>query len=325
MPVSRRKKIVVAAEKKEKLLEKPKPESIYCRKCMLQKPPEDFFNSVDKTLDSNGYMSICKDCIQEILDHALLREKTLENTFLSVCRTLNVSYEEAGIRSLRISLENAEKDERKFSLTFGRYLVILNGLARSNRGEKSLTFREPVDPAKLEKLDADNLGEDMVSYLEKFWGKGEGYEQEDYKYLESELSEWQKTTRCDTQPELVLVKEICYQQNEIRRLRKEGKSVAKAVEQLQVLMKNSALTPYQQNAASAGRNMETFGVWINEIEKTSPAEYYKDKEKFKDIDGIGDYAEKYIVRSLRNFVTGSRDFNLDEIVSLDGDADDEGE
>jgi hypothetical protein len=52
------------------------------------------------------------------------------------------------------------------------------------------------------------------------------------------------------------------------------------------------------------------------VEETTPSEYYKDKELFKDFDNIGSYFKKYITRPIKNFVTGSRDFN----VNTDDDA-----
>jgi hypothetical protein len=86
-------------------------------------------------------------------------------------------------------------------------------------------------------------------------------------------------------------------------------------------MKNSALTPALQNAASSGKNAESFGVWIRDIEQLVPAEWYKDQSKYKDIDGLQDDITD-IKRSIGNFITGSREFNttdLEEINDLDDD------
>ena len=53
-------------------------------------------------------------------------------------------------------------------------------------------------------------------------------------------------------------------------------------------------------------------MFIKNIEETTPAEYYKDKELFKDFDSIEEYIKKFITRPLKNFITGSRDFNIVE-------------
>ena len=60
--------------------------------------------------------------------------------------------------------------------------------------------------------------------------------------------------------------------------------------------------------------LDPLGVWISDIEKYTPAEYYKDKDLYRDADGIGGYASRFIFRPLKNLLTGSKEldkeFNL---------------
>lgn len=51
----------------------------------------------------------------------------------------------------------------------------------------------------------------------------------------------------------------------------------------------------------------TFGVTAETIEKYTPAEYYKNKELYRDFDNIGEYAERHIFRPLKNIILGTRD------------------
>jgi len=88
-------------------------------------------------------------------------------------------------------------------------------------------------------------------------------------------------------------------------------------------MKNSALTPATQNIANSGRNADTFGNWIKDIENLSPAEWYEDQLKFRDMDGLEEDREN-IKRSIGNFITGSRDFNTTDLEDInEGDLDEE--
>lgn len=61
---------------------------------------------------------------------------------------------------------------------------------------------------------------------------------------------------------------------------------------------------------------DPIGVWISDIEKFAPAEYYKDKSLYHDADGIGSYASRFIFRPLKNLLTGSKEldkeFNLSD-------------
>jgi len=146
---------------------------------------------------------------------------------------------------------------------------------------------------------------------------------DDYVFLESAYGKWLKTTTCDNYGIEILLRELCHKENEIRKARENNSPVDGLVKGLQEIMKNSALTPALQNAASTGRNLETFGVWIRDIEQFTPADWYDQKEKYKDVDNIEEYYEKHITRPIKSFITGSRDFNMEEILELDKD-DDEG-
>ena len=57
-------------------------------------------------------------------------------------------------------------------------------------------------------------------------------------------------------------------------------------------------------------------MWIGDIERYTPAEFYQDKSLYKDADGIGSYASRFIFRPLKNLLTGSKEidkeFNLSD-------------
>lgn len=53
------------------------------------------------------------------------------------------------------------------------------------------------------------------------------------------------------------------------------------------------------------------------IEEFCPADVYKQKDVFKDVDGIGDYLKRFVYRPLKNFFTGSRE--MDKEYNIDGE------
>jgi hypothetical protein len=71
------------------------------------------------------------------------------------------------------------------------------------------------------------------------------------------------------------------------------------------------------NAANSGKNLDTFGNWVKEIEQFRPAEFFKDKNMYKDVDNVEEYADRHITRPLKNFITGSRDFGVDALDEID--------
>jgi hypothetical protein len=289
--------------------------AVYCRTCMKERTSKDFYVAVDEFLDRNGYMSICRYCCNDIYNMYLLNEKDDGRATLRTCRTLNVRFDEQALQLAKRDVTNPDHKDFGSDCFFGIYKMKLKSVSRAgikfgSEAIADLTFVEPPREVVENTLDIGPVMDDQ-EYYELAWGKNQT--EEDYNFLEMEFAKWRKTTKCDTQSEEIFVREICHKQNEIRKARVEGKSVDVLVKSLQELMKNSALTPALQNAASSGKNAECFGMWIKDIEQLTPAEWYQDKLKYKDIDGIDEYNQKYITRPLQNFITGSRDFNVSDI------------
>jgi hypothetical protein len=92
----------------------------------------------------------------------------------------------------------------------------------------------------------------------------------------------------------------------------------------QDLLKTSALSPAMSNQATSGKGQETFGAWIQEIEKTEPAEFWDEEKRTKyiDLNHFGQYCKDYIVRPISNFFGISKDFNISEESFVDIDSSD---
>lgn len=293
--------------------------SCHCRKCREDKRPSEFFLATDLYLDTNGFMSICKQCIDEMYSKILMNENSIERTILKMCRILNVAYSDVAIDNVLATLKSNIEKGRDSGPIFSLYKLRLIALQKIRLTERDsqqndLTFVEPTSQKVQEIADT---GFDSQEYYEEGWGKGLNLD--DYLYLEQEFGKWKKTTECNSQGEEILVRELCHKQNEIRKARVEGKSVDSLVKSLQEIMKNSALTPALANAASSGKNAEAFGNWIKDIENLTPAEWWEQQSKFADMDGLQADRDD-IKRSIGNYIMGSRDYNttdLEEVSELD--------
>ena len=294
----------------------------YCRRCMKQKRADQFFSAVDLTLDKNGLMSVCKDCINEMFAQFLPAEGSIQKAVLRLCRMLNLKYSEEAIAAAVTQIENARAEGKPEPQFFGVYKARLLLFFRTGRDDVSpdLTYSEVT---QINISGQEFVGDGMVSQdVIDFWGTG--YKIEDYRWLEYQLNDWKKTHKCDTKAEETLLREIVFKQWDIEKDRKSGTTVGSKVKELQDLMKTANLDPAKANALSgAGRGVETFGDFIRVIEEVEPAEYYEDRELFKDFDNIGKYFEKYVTRAIKNFIVGSRDFNIDH--ESDVPEDDDGE
>jgi len=285
---------------------------------MKMKKPVDFYSSVDD-LDSNGVFSICKECCDKLYDGYFSTERDVARAILRTCRKINLKFDEGAVKAAELHIETKKANNGTVNSVMGMYKGKLSSSQKSSFGDKDsspdLTFSEPhIILPVAHPLDASDISTDE---LQQKWGKN--YNFEDYEYLEREYSEWEKTNSCDTKAEKKLIIEICHKSLEIEKRREEtGTTPSALVTDLQNIMKTAAVDPSKANAAGAGRSQETFSGIIKIIEEKEPADYFEDKELFKDFDNIGWYFRKYVTRPLKNFITQSRDFNVAE-----DDSDDE--
>lgn len=61
-----------------------------------------------------------------------------------------------------------------------------------------------------------------------------------------------------------------------------------------------------------------WGKWIQQCEEVCPADLYKDKKIFEDVDGIKEYFDRFIVRPFKNFFIGSKEMDKEFSVGEDG-------
>lgn len=322
MPKVLRRKKTLAVTNKDGL----EISEIYCRKCVKNKSPKDFYKAVDHFLDKNGFMSLCRDCISEIYISQYNIEHDLRRAIYNTCRIVNVLYSESAVQATESQIKNKELLPDAPNI-FGWYKAkiasTMKGFGAAKMGDSvgaDFTFKYENSNVPERGEPVDFIGSESVI---EFWGGD--YATEEYRFLEKELADWKHSYSCQNKAEEFLLKEICLKQLELERERKEGKTGDNILKSIQELLKNAALTPAQQSVASSSKGMEIIGMLIKQIENEEPCEVYKDKSLFKDFDNIGTYFHNFVRRPILNFISGSKNFELldekEDVVIDDGDID----
>ena len=286
-----------------------KEHEIYCQACNHTKLERNFYKSNSPKYAGDiyhGRAPFCKKCIKEkiYMKNGMLDKKE----FLFVLKTyLDLPFFN------KVFLKCLE-DTRE---TLWAYITTLNLNAKT----RNLTW---IAGETEEKAEADiKVNEDNSKITEEMkmdWGKGFSYDE--YEFLDNELFEWEKTYKYGKRAELILLKEICMTLLRIRKVR-EGdgdEDVSKLQKDLQDLLKTASIDPAKANIADNGKSLDSFGVWIKDIENKRPAEWFEEQDKYKDMDGFVKYIENYIVRPIRNFLTGNRDFQINDDIDADLDS-----
>jgi hypothetical protein len=244
-------------------------------------------------------------------------EHNFEKALLRTCKILNVAWVPNAVEATKTQVSKAMSSGKTDIQVFGIYKSKLSTLSNLN-SDIQLTFDNSVSNIETNTNENVTDDQDFNKYLKDFWGPDLIFE--DYEFLESELARYKKTHKCDTATEESLLRQICFAELDIRKSRMgKGGGDASAVKRLQELMRTASVDPAKAATANSGQAKDTFSSFIKIIEENEPAEFYsgKDKELFKDFDNIDFYFKKYVTRPLKNFITQSRDFNVDTEDDID--------
>jgi len=76
------------------------------------------------------------------------------------------------------------------------------------------------------------------------------------------------------------------------------------VKELQELMIHLAISPNAVNAANADKGLETFGLWIEDIEKEEPAQWLSTDPRgdmYRDVGNVEEYFQKIRGKTFKKF------------------------
>jgi hypothetical protein len=301
-------------------------ETGYCRKCRRTLLSGNFYNATDLFLDTNGLMSICADCIDDMFNAYLETTKSVELSVHKICAILNVIYLPAAVEAAKkyneTRMSNGRDATKKF---FGRYKskikIFLKEYTTQADNEIDMTYKaDEVGTLQYSVITEDDTPD--FEELKAFWNIDSV---DDIRFLEREMSNFKKSHKADTYSEITLLKEICFKVLEISKDRKADKSIDAKLKSLSGLMKDLAVRPDMTSTINSGENLDSFGKFIEAIEREEPAQWleHEGHELYKDVDDIESYFKNYFVRPLKNFVLQSKDFNFDGESGEIGDADED--
>lgn len=275
----------------------------YCNKCKKTKPFYEFYrNPSDMMTEINGgYFLFCKKCTKEIVDEIMTSYGSKEIALVAMCNFFNIPLSEEAIK---IIMEGVA--ERQHSRDFDwiqEYLEVLKslGFARAdwnNLSQYRLCFDDNLKTLKLE--DLNNIQE----IIDK-WGTFTILE---YEFLERTWTKYTKGLKL-TPAQESLYAQLCLCELSIRKKQSDGDSFTNDQNTAMKLMSKLKIDDFK---VDMGLDEKLIENRILQIERTDPADCYKDLTKFKDVQGIEEYMENAIMRPMRNLVANSKDYKVIE-------------
>lgn len=266
-----------------------------CCDCGIVKPDNEFHKSNSRLFSGLGHVPICRDCLEQEYRKYRLMYNDDQKAMRRICMLIDVYYSEKifqscnhdgdGVVSGYIAKTRIGRNRgRTFDTSIEEGLITLDA---SDTNTKEEVQEETISPRLISKWGVGLL-KDEYDELEKH-----------YKYLKD------SNPNCDSNQE-IFITELCYTKMQQMKAIREGNvdDYKKLSDTYRNTFSQAKLQTGKDQSAS---DSFTLGVTIETIEKYTPAEYYKDKTLYKDMDGIGDYAKRFILRPLRNLMHGTHD------------------
>ena len=287
-----------------------------------------FYKTYSGLYSGTGYLPICRSCLSNLYDEYLDKYESKKFAMQRLCMAFDLYYDDK-------LFDNCCDDDGNIIL--GQYIKMLN--MKQYKGKTfDFTLFEKIDILGFTKRKTVNRPPEIVDTKNKNskpeqkeepnpiskkdiekWGYG--FDVDDYSTLNSHYNFLTKANpNCDSNQE-IFINDLCITKMLQMKAVKNGDVDAynKLTESYRKSFQQAGLKTVKD--ASATEDF-SFGVNCEMIEKYTPAEYYKNKELYKDHDNLGSYYQRFILRPLRNLIHGTKDRDAEFYVKDEGDTND---
>lgn len=266
-----------------------------CDKCKrVFNRADNFYKSHSNVYNNNGCMPICKDCLTDLFNRYYIAYQDSRKAIKRICMLYDLYYSDAIANTICLDTENAPQ--------IGNYIKKLN-LAHVRQKTFDNTIEEGFSFDSTIVEFEDTVTKTAKSVVDR-WGSG--FSAEEYQTLENHYKYLKKANpNCDENQEIFII-DLCYikmQQMNAMRTRSTD-DFNKLSESYRKTFTQAGLKTVRE---TTNEDAFSFGVTAQMIEQYTPAEYYANQDHYKDFDGIGDYIKRFMMRPLKNLMTGSSD------------------
>lgn len=268
-----------------------KPSVAICRMCgtAYGKLNGYFYKSYNQVNKGNGYLPVCKHCVDDLYEDFLRECKDPRLACHQICRKFNVYWSDdiydgvvlgSSTRSVvsgYLTRANVVKYRNKSYEDYMKEIGMMWDIPRDKKSEEELAPPTEKDAEVGESEVIEEESDDDIEVADEIkleWGPG--YSNKQYLELDERRKYWVedlKKRKIDTDDINVatLLRQIVATEIEINYGRANGLDVDKKVNTLNTLVGNAILKPSQKKS-DADISMESvpLGVWINRFENERP-------------------------------------------------------
>lgn len=294
-----------------------RPTTSVCVSCQREYPIDKFYpRIVDDKFSPDGVIPYCADCCEEIVRENLTKVNSLESAMWLTCAKLDVPF-------IRKVFEKVEEQKSKYQQKSGKkdseytlfkyyYDYLWGSKSMGTAIDVWIDFSNTdVSMGEISSLKkSEEALNREIEKLELDWGVQGDIE--DYKFLVYNFDKYTKDVGEMTPQQEDLYRDLCLARLEKRKIeeKKLDGDLTKVQNRILNLMHKLNLDVFEDNQPKTLSEEFLFDK-IRMVEQTMPADFYKDKNLYKDMTKKRKLMTDLVYRPLANTLTGSRDFNID--------------
>lgn len=284
---------------------KTKVTSKVCGACEGNKRLDDYYSSSSYINKGTGKLSVCKKCLWDYTkpeQHNSHNLATVKDALRMVDRPFIQSMWDASVEEVnrgngnsdyfKIYMKNiAMKDFKDLTWSDSEFEVV--------NKDGSVTVSEELA-----------YSESDMKNLRKFWGE---YNVTDYIFLEEFFGEYMSKFPKDTPAAVNIYKGLAkiHLQAEKELALNNIKNYKDLMDLSSKMHADGNIKPTQSSGMDESK-MSMLGLWIKDIEKYEPCEYFEDKPLYKDYDSFKVYIDKWLLRPMKNIFGVGKDFDVND-------------
>lgn len=271
--------------------------SNYCLSHKMDLPISEFYKSTNPLYD--GYVPFCKKCTQQVFADYYKRFKNLQTATWYTCAQIGIPFIRRTYESMLAKVTGVKNPN-----FIGVYISILNTQRKStDRWDSFADTDTPLGEVNtLQDIEAER--QSQIKELKMTWG--DGLDIDDITFLEWRFTTYTRDMEL-TEYQASRYRDLCSCELKI----KKDEDVQQNMKVKALIAKELGIDQFtnDREKTEADKYIEN-DIYI--MEKYEPAEYYANKELYADFVGIHSYWIKWVLRPIKNLITGSKDYEIDE-------------
>lgn len=261
-----------------------------CFYCGKEYVDTNYYNSNSIFFSNIGKIPYCKQCMEKMYydycekyknEGCLTPEK---KAVKRICMAFDIYYRDDVFES---SINNAKKRNINIS-PLGAYMKMIQLSQYKGKSFDNTISDEEKDDfvVSTHNIMSDNIDadENVINFF------GNGFSNEDYKFLKREYDDWTARHECKTKAQEEVFKRLCFKQLEILKATQRGEDTKDLDATFQKLLETAKLQP-KQNAGDTMADNQTFGTLIDKWENERPLPEID--EELRDVDKIALYIDVF--------------------------------